>query len=151
MTLEEKINEEIKKSAKSGDKIRLETVRSIRASIIEFVKSGANKEMTPEIEQQILMTAAKRRRDSIQMYEQGNRPELADKEKQELQIIEEYLPKQLSEDETKDIVKKIIADAGAVDMKDLGKVMGPAMKELKGKADGNLVQKIVRELLGGNG
>ena len=148
MNLEERINEEIKLAAKAGNKLRLETIRSIRAAILEFLKSGENMELTKEIEDKILMNAAKRRRDAIEMYEKGERFELAAKEEQELAIINEFLPKQMTEEEVTAEVQKIVADTGAVDMKDLGKVMGLAMSQLKGKADGKLVQQIVKNILG---
>ncbi|MBI5326670.1 MAG: GatB/YqeY domain-containing protein [Ignavibacteriae bacterium] len=147
MNLEAKINEELKYSIKSGDKIRMETLRSIRASIIEFNKSGAGRDMNPDDEFKILNSSAKKRKDAIVLYEQGNRNDLADKEKQELAIIEEFLPKQLPDDEVKGIIKKIIDETGASDIKDLGKAMGPVMKELKGKADGTKIQQFVREIL----
>ena len=147
MNLEEKINEELKNSIKSGDKIRMETLRSIRAAIIEFNKSGAGREMNEEDGLKILNSNAKKRKDAIALYEQGERTDLADKEKQELVIIEEFLPKQLSDDEVKGIIKKIKEEVGAVDIKDLGKMMGQVMKELKGKADGGKVQQFVREIL----
>ena len=150
MSLETIITEEMKNAMKTGDKIRLETVRSIRASILEFKTSGAGREMNEEDEMKILKNQAKKRRDAIDMYEKAGRAELLEKEKQELAIIEEFLPQQMTEDEAKVIIAKLIADSGATDMKDLGKVMGAAMKELKGKADGGLVQKIVKELLGTN-
>ncbi len=147
MGLEQKINEELKNAIKSGEKVRLDTMRSIRAAIIEFNKSGAGREMNTDDELKILQSAAKKRKDAIALYIQGGRQELADKEKQELAIIDEFLPKQISDDEIKEIIRKVIADAGAIDIKDLGKVMGLAMKELKGKADGAKVQQFVRELL----
>ncbi len=150
MNLEEKINEELKNSIKSGDKIRMETLRSIRAAIIEFNKSGAGRELNEEDGLKILNSNAKKRKDAIVLYEQGNRSDLADKEKQELKIIEEFLPQQLSDDEVKNIIKKIKEEVGASDIKDLGKVMGPVMKELKGKADGGKVQQFVREMLSSN-
>ena len=103
--------------------------------------------MNEEVEQKILLQAAKRRRDAIEMYEKGGRQELADKEKAELEIIQEFLPKQLNEDEIKEIIRKIVTDTGAEGMKDMGKVMGASMKELKGKADGKIVQNIVKEIL----
>ncbi len=150
MNLEERINEELKNSIKSGDKIRMETLRSIRAAIIEFNKSGAGRELNEEDGLKILNSNAKKRKDAIVLYEQGNRSDLADKEKQELKIIEEFLPQQLSDDEVKNIIKKIKEEVGASDIKDLGKVMGPVMKELKGKADGGKVQQFVREMLSSN-
>lgn len=150
MSLETIISEEMKNAMKSGDKVRLDTVRSIRASILEFKTSGAGRDMNEEDEMKILKNQAKKRRDAIDMYEKAGRAELLEKEKLELVIIEEFLPQQMSEDEAKVIIAKLISDSGATDMKDMGKVMGAAMKELKGKADGGLVQKIVKELLGTN-
>jgi uncharacterized protein YqeY len=148
MSLDAKINEEMKIAVKAGDKLKLETVRSIRAAIIEFNKSGIGREMNEQDELKILQNQAKKRKDAIQLYIQGGRQELADKEKQELAIIEEYLPKQMDDAEVKDIIKKLIAEVGATDMKDMGKVMGLSMKQLQGKADGNKVQQFVKELLG---
>lgn len=150
MALEAKINEEIKTAMKSGEKLRLETLRSIRAAIIEFAKSGLNREMNEADELKILNNIAKKRKDAITMYKDANRMELADKESAELDVILEFLPAQLSEVEVRAIIMKIKEDSGAVDMKDMGKVMGPSMKALSGKADGGLVQSIVKEILGGN-
>jgi uncharacterized protein YqeY len=148
MNLEQTINEEMKSAMKSGDKLRLETIRSIRAGILEFKKSGVEREMNDQDEQKILLAAAKKRKDAIEMYSQANRQDLADKETKELRVIEEFLPKQMEEAEIVEFIKNFIAEVGATSMKDLGKVMGPAMKQLTGKADGNTVQRIVKELLG---
>jgi len=150
MGLEEKINEELKAAIKSGNKLRMETLRSIRASIIEFNKSGLNRTMNEDDEMKLLMTNAKKRRDAIELYEKGNRQDLADKEKSELTIIEEFLPAKISEEEVRQFVLKVISDTNAEGLKDIGRVMGPVMKELKGKADGNLVQQMVKNLLSGN-
>ncbi len=150
MNLEIKINEELKSATKAGDKVRMETLRSIRAGILELQKSGIDREMNEQDELKILQNGAKKRRDAIDMYLQANRPELADKEKAELAIIEEFLPKQLSQAEVEAEVKKVITETGATDMSGLGKVMGAAMKALAGKADGKLVQQTVRSMLGGN-
>jgi uncharacterized protein YqeY len=147
MNFEEKINEEMKLAMKSGDKLRLQTLRSVRSAIIEFNKSGSETEMSEEIATDILMKQAKKRKDAIEMFKQGNRQDLVDKETAELEIINEFLPKQMSEEEITVAVKKIIADTGASSMKDMGKVMGLTMKELKGKADGNLVKDIVKKEL----
>lgn len=147
MNLEQKINEELKASIKSGDKIRMETLRSIRATIIEFNKSGIGRDMNQDDEIKILKSASKKRRDAIEMYEKGGRPELADKEKQEMEILSEFLPKQLSESEIKDIVASIIKELDANGLKDMGKVMASAMQQLKGKADGATVQQIVKSSL----
>jgi uncharacterized protein YqeY len=147
MTFEEKINEALKDAMKSGDKVRTDTIRSIRAGIIEFAKSGSGRELNEEDEIKILNSNAKKRKDAIEMYEKGGRPELVEKEKMELSIIEEFLPKQLDDEEIIKIVKNIISNVGATSSKDFGKVIGATMKELKGKADGNRVQGIVKSLL----
>lgn len=148
MSLEAIINEQLKDAIKSGDKIRLETIRSLRASIIEFNKSGANREMNNDDELKILKSAAKKRKDAIEMYEKGGRTELAEKEKQELEIINSFLPEQASGEEIQSVVLKTIQNVNAEGMKDMGKVMGTVMKELKGKADGNIVRQIVQTELG---
>ena len=99
MSLKEKINQDLKDAMRSGDKIRLETIRSIRALILEFEKSGSGKELNSEEEIKMLTTAAKKRKESIEQFRNGGRNELAEKEEAELKIVEEYLPKQLSLDE----------------------------------------------------
>jgi uncharacterized protein YqeY len=150
MNLKERINNDLKEAMKSGDKIRLNTVRSIRALILEFEKSGANKELTPEEEVKLLTSAAKKRKDSIEQFKNAGRMDLVEKEEAELKVLLEYLPKQLSEEEIETEVKKIIAATGAKGKEDFSKVMPEAMKTLKGKADGNLVRKIVESLLSQN-
>ena len=149
-TLKERISEDIKTAMKARDKVRLETVRSIKKVIIEKeteVRPKGQDELTPEQELELLAQQAKQRRDSIEQYRQGGRDDLADKEAQELAIIETYLPAQLSFEEIEAVIDKIIASVGASSPKDMGKVMGPAMKELKGKADGKQVQEIVKAKL----
>ena len=147
MTFEQIINEDLKESMKSGDKLRLETLRSLRASIIEFTKSGTGKDMTEEVAQKILLNASKKRKDAIEMYRQAGRQDLLEKEESELAIIAAYLPEQLSESEVVDALKLIIQQVGAEGPKDMGKVMGLVMKELRGRADGTLVQQCLKELL----
>jgi hypothetical protein len=147
MTFEQKINEDLKESMKSGDKLRLETLRSLRASIIEFSKSGTGKDMSEEDAQKILLNASKKRKDAIEMYKQAGRQDLLEKEESELAIIAGYLPEQLSESEVVDALMLIIQQVGAEGPKDMGKVMGLAMKELRGKADGTLVQQCLKQLL----
>ncbi len=148
MNLEQKINEEMKAAMKSSDKLRLETLRSVRAAIIEFAKSGAAREMNSDDEIKILNALAKKRKDAITMYEQAGRTEMKEQEESELKIIQEFLPKQLSDEEVAEVIKGIITQTGAVGSKDFGKVMGPSMKALTGKADGNKVQQLVKSLLG---
>lgn len=130
MTFEEKMNEELKVAMKSGDKIRMETIRSIRSAIIEFNKSGANRELNSDDELKILQSAAKKRKDAIEMYEKTTRTDLLEREQAELKIIEEFLPKKLSENEVKEIIKNVIEQTGAKEAKDMGKVMGPDRKSV---------------------
>lgn len=148
MNLKERINNDLKEAMKTGDKIRLNTIRSIRALILEYEKSGANKEITPEVEVQLLTSAAKKRKDSIEQFKNAGRTDLVEKEETELKILLEYLPKQMDEEEIKIEIQKIIDETGAKGKEDFSKVMPLAMKNLKGKADGNLVRKIVENLLG---
>ena len=133
MALEAKINEELKQATLAGAQLRMETLRSIRAAIIEFNKSGVDREMNEDDELKILKNQAKRRKDAIEMYEKGGRQDLADKEKAELVIIQEFLPAQMSEDEVKAVCISIIKELGITEMKDFGRAMGTAMKELKEK------------------
>jgi uncharacterized protein len=147
MSLKDRITEDMKAAMKSGDKIRLETVRGIRAGILEFEKSGSDKPMTPDDEMKLLMTAAKKRREAIEIYSQNNRPELAEKESAELAILQEYLPKQLTREEIEARVSAVISEVGAAGPQDTNKVIPVLMKEMKGKADGKLIQEIVKEHL----
>jgi len=148
MGLREKISEDMKTAMKSGDKIRLETIRSIRALILEFDKSGANRALTPEDEIAMLSTAVKKRKESVEMFTNAGRTDLADKEAAELKIIQEYLPKQLSEEEIIEEIKTIAAQVNASAKTDFAKLMPAAMKQLKGKADGKVVKALVEKFLG---
>ena len=150
MSLTEKINNDLKEAMKAGDQIRLLTIRSIRAQILEFEKSGSRKELTPEEEIKMLSLAAKKRKESIEMYRNAGRSELADKEEAELKIIEEYLPKQLSKDEILEEIKKIASEVDAKTKEDFPKLMPAAAKSLKGKADGRVIKEIVENYLSGN-
>lgn len=148
MSLKEKINDDLKEAMKAQDNVRVETLRSIRAEILKMDKSGMSREMTPEEEIQLLSKQSKMRKESIEVFESAGRTDLAEKEKAQLVIIDEYLPKQMSEEEAKEIVIKIIAGFGELTPKDFGKVMGAAMKELKGKIDGKIIQDIVKSKIG---
>lgn len=150
MGLREKIIDDMKTAMKSGDKIRLETIRSVRALILEFDKSGANRELTPEDEIAMLSTAVKKRRESVEMFTNAGRMDLAEKENAELKILQEYLPKQLSEDEIIVEIKTIAAEVGASSKADFAKLMPAAMKQLKGKTDGKTVKTLVEKFLGTN-
>lgn len=150
MTLKEKINDDLKSAMKSGDKVRLQTIRSIRALILEHEKSGKEKELSPEEEINLLTAASKKRKESIEQFRNGGREELAEKEEKELQIIQEYLPKQLSKEEVCREVKRIATDLGASSKADFPKLMPAAIKALKGKTDGKIVKECVEQVLGGN-
>jgi uncharacterized protein YqeY len=150
MSLKDRISEDIKNAMKTKDKIRLETVRSIKKVLLEkevSVRPQGQENLTESQEIEVLAQQAKQRRDSIEQYRQAGREDLAEKEAQELAIIEEYLPGQLSDEEVGAVVDEIIAQTGASSVKDMGKVMGPVMQQLKGRADGQKIQAIVKEKL----
>jgi len=148
MTLSEKVNSDLKDAMKRGDRTTLETLRLIRAHLIELSKRGTGKEITPDEELSVLTGAIKKRKEAIEMYEKGGRKDLADQERRELDIITTYLPKQMSREEAEAVVQRIIGETGASLAKDFGKVMPLAMKELKGRIDGKAVQEIVKAKLG---
>lgn len=148
MNLKEKINEDMKAAMKSGNKLKLETVRSVRALILEFEKSGADKQLNPEEEIKLLSSAVKKRKESIEQYQNAGRTDLVNKEQAELNILMEYLPKQLSEDEIQKEVARIAADIGAKSKEDFPKLMPAVVKELKGKADGKVIKQEVEKYLG---
>ena len=147
MSLKEQINNDLKDAMKSGDKLRLTTVRSIRALILEYEKSGATEEMNEEQEIKLLTSAAKKRKDSIEQYEKAGRNDLADTEKAELEIITGYLPKQLTEEELTEEVKKLALEIGATMKKDFRILMPKAVQVFKGKADGKMIKEIVEKIL----
>lgn len=150
MSLKDRISEDIKAAMKAKDAIRLETVRSIKKVILEketSVRPQGQDGLTENQELEVLAQVAKQRRDSIEQYRKAGRDDLADKEAQELTIIEEYLPKQLSDEEVSAVIDETIASVGAASMKDMGKVMGPVMQKLKGRADGQKIQAMVKEKL----
>ena len=147
MKLKEKINIDLKDALKSGDKIKLQTIRSIRALILEFEKSGSGKEFNEEEEIKLLSSAAKKRKESIEQYTNAGRNDLAQTEEAELKIIMSYLPKQLDEKEIEIKIKELANKIGAETKSDFGKLMSVAMKELKGTADGKIVKTIVEKVL----
>ncbi|MGB3612683.1 MAG: GatB/YqeY domain-containing protein [Elainellaceae cyanobacterium] len=150
MPLKDQISEDIKSAMKAKDKIRLETVRSIKKVLLEKESDirGKGRDTLSESEEfDVLVQQAKQRRDSIEQYRNANRDDLADKEAEELAIIETYLPQQLTEDELSAIVDVAIAKTGASSPKDMGKVMGPVMQQTKGLADGKAVQAMVKAKL----
>ncbi|MEM8505486.1 MAG: GatB/YqeY domain-containing protein [Cyanobacteria bacterium P01_D01_bin.1] len=152
MSLKDRISEEIKTAMKAKDKLRLETVRGIKKVILEKeseIRAKGREELSEEEELAVVMQLAKQRRDSIKQFTDAGREELADKEAKELEILEEYLPAQLSDAEIEAAVDEAIAQTGATGPRDMGKVMGPVMQKLKGQADGGKVQAIVKSKLAG--
>ena len=150
MSLKDRITEDIKAAMKAKEKVRLETVRNIKKVILEEevnAREAGKESLTETQEMDLLARLAKQRRDSIKQYTQAGRQELADQEAAELAIIEGYLPKQLSDDEISQIIDEVIVQVGASSAKDMGKVMGPVMQQLRGKADGKKVQEIVKTKL----
>jgi uncharacterized protein YqeY len=150
MNLKDKISQDLKNAMKSGDKVKLQTIRSIRASILDFEKSGSGKEMDSEEEIKLLSTAAKKRKESIEQFTKAGRDDLVNTEEAELQIIMSYLPEQLSAEDIEKKVIKIAEKVGAISKADFGKLMGAAVKNMKGKADGRVIKEIVEKVLGDN-
>jgi uncharacterized protein YqeY len=150
MNLRERISQDLKAAMKSGDRTRLETLRTMRAVLLEkeIEKRGAGPGMTAEDEIATLTSAAKKRKESIDLFTQGGRPELARQEELELAIIQEYLPRQLSNEEIANIIREAIGQTGASGPADFPRVMPLVMKQAKGKADGKVVQELVKKALG---
>ncbi|MFI5128549.1 MAG: GatB/YqeY domain-containing protein [Chitinophagales bacterium] len=148
MSLEQKIMGELKTAMLAKDEKALRSLRAIKAAILLAKTSeGAGGEIKEADETKLLQKLVKQRKDSLEIYQQQNRADLAQKEQEEIEVIEKFLPKQLSPDELKAEVSKIIADTGASSPADMGKVMGVATKQLAGKADGKTISSLVKELL----
>ena len=150
MSLELKVNDQIKDAMRAKDEAALRTLRAIKAAIlIEKTAEGGTGEITEADEQKLLNKLAKQRRDSLDIFVKQDREDLAVKEREELAILEKFLPKQLSEEELREAIKKIIADTGASSPTDMGKVMGAATKQLAGSADGKAISAMTKTLLSG--
>ena len=148
MSLEEKVMSLMKDAMKSKDEVMLRSVRAIKAEIIKAkTDPGANGVITEETEIKLLQKLVKSRKDSLTIYEQQNRPDLAVKEAEEIAVIEKFLPAQMSEEDVKAAVQAIISQVGAAGPQDLGKVMGLASKQLAGQADGKLIASVAKSLL----
>ncbi|MEZ5018257.1 MAG: GatB/YqeY domain-containing protein [Flavipsychrobacter sp.] len=148
MSLEQRIMEEIKQAMRAKDQAALRTLRDIKSGILrEKTAVGGKDEMTEAEELKMLQKLAKQRKDSLEIYEQQNREDLAEKEREELAIIERFLPKPLTAEEIEAELKAIIAEVGASSPADMGKVMGSATKKLAGKADGKAISETVKRLL----
>lgn len=151
MTLEERINQDIKAAMMAKDKVRLEALRAVKSAILLAKTDGEHKDsLSADVEMKILQKQVKQRKDAAEQYIQAGRKELADKELAEASVIEKYLPKMLSAEELKAELQKIIAEVGAKVPSDMGKVMGVASKALAGKAEGKAIADMVKQLLTGN-
>ena len=149
MSLEQKIMAEMKEAMKAKNEGALRSLRAIKAEIIKAkTEPGAGGEIDEDTEQKFLQKMMKQRKDSLQIFEKQGREDLAIKEREEMSVIERFLPKQLSAEEIKDIVSGIISESGASGPADMGKIMGIASKQLAGKADGKTISGIVKDLLG---
>ncbi|MDO8995851.1 MAG: GatB/YqeY domain-containing protein [Sediminibacterium sp.] len=148
MSLEEKVMGGMKDAMKAKDEALLRGLRAIKAEIIKAkTEPGANGQITEEQEQKLLQKLVKQRKDSLEIYQQQNRADLAQKETEEIGVIEKFLPKQLTQEELDAAVALIIAETGASSAADMGKVMGVASKQLAGKADGKAIAAAVKALL----
>lgn len=150
MALKDQIMADLKQAMKNKDQERLRVLRSLKSKLLEReISERKEGEATLSDEQaiEVLMKAAKQRKESIEQFEEGGRDDLVASEKKELEVINSYLPEMLSEDEIRDIARDKIEQLGAENMADMGKVMGAVMQELKGKAEGSLVSKVVKEEL----
>lgn len=148
MSLEQKVMADLKTAMLAKDEKSLRALRAIKAAIINAkTAEGFSGEIKEEEEIKLLQKLVKQRKDSLEIYEKQNREDLAVKEREEIEVIEKFLPKQMSEEELKEIISKIITETGATSPADMGKVMGMANKQLAGKADGKTISAVVKELL----
>ena len=149
MSLKEKITADLKDAMKSGDAKKRDTLRLLDSAIknTEIEKKKRETGLSDEEIIEVVARSIKQRKDSVSQYEAGGRPELAENEKAEIEILSVYMPEQMSEEKIREAVKEIIVATGMTSKADMGKVMGQAMGKLKGQADGNVVKKIVEEEL----
>jgi uncharacterized protein YqeY len=148
MSLFDKISEDLKAAMLARQKDRLESLRAIKTALLLAKTESGTHEISTDQEMKILQKLVKQRKESAEIFKSQNRPELSENELKEAAIIEEYLPKQMSEEELIPVLKAIIERVGATSPKDMGKVMGMATKELAGKADGKMIAEKVKALLG---
>jgi uncharacterized protein YqeY len=148
MSLELTVNENMKKAMLAKDEVGLRALRAIKAAVLlAKTAEGASASLSEDAEIKLLQKLVKQRKDSLEIFERQNRMDLAQKEREELEVIEQFLPKQMSEEEIKTVVAEIVKQTGVTNMSGLGQVMGVATKQLAGKADGKVISAIVKELL----
>lgn len=147
MSLEQKINNDLKEAMKAKDQVRLRGIRAVKSAIMLLKTDGSTDKIDDAVEIKLLQRLIKQRKDSLEIFEKQNREDLAVKEREEIKVIEVYLPEQLSSEELESKIKAIIEQVGATSMKDMGKVMGMASKQFAGKADGKTISGLVKSLL----
>lgn len=151
MSLEQKVNEQITLAMKAKDEVSLRTLRAIKSAILlEKTAEGFSGEMNEAGELKLLQKLAKQRKDSLSIFEQQNREDLAQKEREEIAVIDKFLPAQMSSEDLRAAVQAIITQVGAASPADMGKVMGTASKQLAGQADGKAISEMVKAILSGN-
>ncbi|MEF8795380.1 MAG: GatB/YqeY domain-containing protein [Salinivenus sp.] len=147
----DRLNEDLKAAMRAKDKVRLRTLRSLRSALknkeIDQRQEGAETVLSEQDQLAVLRKQANQRKDSIEQYDEAGREDLVQKEREELAVLEEYMPEQMSDEELRDRLQAIIDDVGASSMGDMGPVMGRAMSELRGRVDGSRVQEMVQQLL----
>lgn len=148
MTLEQNITTDLKTAMKAKDKVALRGIRAVKAALMLLKTDGTGADVTEDMEIKLLQKLVKQRKDSLEIYEKQDRADLAQTEKEEIAIIEKYLPAQMDVAALEGFIKKIIEQTGASSMKDMGKVMGMASGQLAGKADGKTIASLVKQLLG---
>ena len=149
MTLEQRIIADMKTATKAKDKVSLRGIRAIKAAIILKKTDGSGtEELSAEDEIKLVQKLVKQRQDSLSIFVEQGREDLAVTEREEIEVLQKYLPEQMSTDALEAVIKDIIAKTGAASMKDMGKVMGMASKQLAGKADGKSISAVVKQLLG---
>ncbi len=149
MSLETRIMQDLKEAMKNKDEAAKRSIRAIKAAILLQKTDGSGKELDGAGEIKLLQKLVKQRQDSLEIYEKQGREDLATPEREEIAVIQKYLPEQMSEADLEVVLKKIIETTGASSMRDMGKVMGMAQKELAGKADGKMISSAVKKLLAG--
>lgn len=147
MALKHQIQEDMLQAMKAHEDVKVSALRMLKAAILKYEVSGERKEATDQDVLTIIGKEIKSRRDSIEQFKAGNRMEMAENEEKEIAVLMAYMPPQMSEDELKKVAKEVIASMGASSKADLGKVMGAMMGKVKGMADGDIVSKVVKELL----
>lgn len=148
MSLEQNVNTAMKEAMKSKNQVALRGLRAIKAAVLlAKTEEGAGDSLSEEQEIKLLTKLSKQRKDSLEIFQKENRADLAQKEEEELEVIAQFLPEQMSEADVRTHVEGVIAETGAESMKDMGKVMGMCSKALAGKADGKTISNIVKELL----